>query len=62
MNFILLPNVTPQLGHVLIYSLKAIYDHSSQQRKGVFPSSPDTYRYNVYVRDEQSQSFTVRPI
>ena len=38
---------------------KAMYDHSSNARKGLFPGGPDDYRYNSYVRDDKNESFHV---
>jgi thioredoxin reductase len=38
---------------------KAIYDHSGEERKTLFPGGPDTYRYNSYVRDDENESFRV---
>ena len=39
---------------------KAIYDHSGGRRKGLFPGGPDTYREDLYVRQEDEQSFDVQ--
>lgn len=41
---------------------KMIYDHSGQQRKALFPGGPDTYRYNSYIRKDDSASFEVMPV
>jgi hypothetical protein len=38
---------------------KAIYDHSGNERKGLFPGGPDKYRYNCYIRNDEEQSFHV---
>jgi len=42
-----------------IQTNKAIYEHSNEQRNGLFPGGPDVYRYNSYVRDDENQSFQV---
>ena len=39
---------------------KAIYDHSGKRRKGLFPGGPDTYRDDLYVRQDEKQSFDVQ--
>lgn len=39
---------------------KAIYDHSGMRRKGLFPGGPDTYREDLYVRQEGKQRFQVQ--
>ena len=39
---------------------KAIYDHSGSRRKGLFPGGPDTYRDDLYIRQEDKQSFDVQ--
>jgi len=36
---------------------KAIYDHSGEQRKKLFPGGLDSYRYNSYVREDEKSSF-----
>lgn len=41
---------------------KAIYDHSGEQRKSLFPGGPDGYRYNSYVRDDENKSFRVNSL
>jgi len=38
---------------------KAIYDHASKTRKGLFPAGIDSYRSNSYVRDDEHESFQV---
>jgi hypothetical protein len=40
-------------------SNKAIYDHSSHERKSLFPGGPDYYRETSYQRDEERQSFNI---
>ena len=39
---------------------KAIYDHSGSRRKGLFPGGRDTYREDIYVRDDKRQGFDVK--
>ncbi|VEU41289.1 unnamed protein product [Pseudo-nitzschia multistriata] len=41
-----------------IMTNKAIYDHSGEARKNLFPGGPDTYRYISYVRDDNNETFT----
>ena len=36
---------------------KAIYDHSSADRKRLFPGGPDTYRYTRYTRNDDEKTF-----
>jgi len=42
-----------------ILTNKAIYNHSGEQRKSLFPGGFDSYRYNSYIRDDENQSFHV---
>mmetsp|Transcript_13688 Transcript_13688/g.34420 ORF Transcript_13688/g.34420 Transcript_13688/m.34420 type:complete len:527 (-) Transcript_13688:2331-3911(-) len=45
-----------------IMTNKAIYDHSGEQRKTLFPGGPDEYRYNSYVRDDENESFQINSL
>jgi thioredoxin reductase len=45
-----------------IMTNKAIYNHSGEQRKSLFPGGPDRYRYNSYVRDDENESFQVNSL
>jgi len=45
-----------------IMTNKAIYDHSGEARKNLFPGGPDTYRYNSYIRDNENESFQAIPL
>lgn len=45
-----------------IMTNKAIYDHSGEQRKTLFPGGPDSYRYNSYVRDDENETFEVKSL
>jgi len=45
-----------------IMTNKAIYNHSGEERKILFPGGPDGYRYNSYVRDDENESFRVTSI
>ena len=45
-----------------IMTNKAIYDHSGEQRKSLFPGGPDGYRYNSYIRDDENESFRVNSL
>ena len=45
-----------------IMTNKAMYNHSGEQRKTLFPGGPDEYRYNSYVRDDENESFRVNSL
>ena len=45
-----------------IMTNKALYDHSGEQRKALFPGGLDSYRYNSYVRDDVNESFRVNSL
>jgi len=45
-----------------IMTNKAIYDHSGEERKILFPGGSDRYRYNSYVRDDENESFRVNSL
>ena len=59
-NYAKIAGVYDEATENFIATNKAIYDHSGKRRKGLFPGGPDTYRDDLYVRQDETLSFDVQ--
>lgn len=46
-----------KLNTCFFHNLQEIWDHSSRERKSLFPGASDVYRETNYVRHDTTQSF-----